>query len=78
MKIGVCGIACEICPRMKSGICPSGESGCKPKENRFCAVSTCAYRKELNHCFECQSFPCDTTKHGPIAYDYCRYISGKD
>lgn len=25
MKIAVCGIACEACPRMAQGICPSGE-----------------------------------------------------
>ncbi|MBM3292389.1 DUF3795 domain-containing protein [Candidatus Bathyarchaeota archaeon] len=77
MKVGVCGIACEICPRMKSGICPNGERGCTPKENRFCAVSTCAFKKGVNYCFECIDFPCGITKKGPIAYDYCKYISGK-
>ena len=26
MKIGVCGIACQVCPRMASGKCPNGEA----------------------------------------------------
>ena len=45
MKVGVCGVACEKCPRMVRGTCPSGEAGCKPKENPFCKVSTCAYHR---------------------------------
>jgi hypothetical protein len=32
MKIGVCGIACEKCPRMQKGICPNGETGCLARE----------------------------------------------
>ncbi|MDI7275725.1 MAG: DUF3795 domain-containing protein [Anaerolineae bacterium] len=77
MKIGVCGIACEKCPRMSRGICPSGEVGCRPKENPFCAIATCAHRKGVALCFECADFPCETTRSGPIAYDYCRYIAGE-
>ena len=78
MKIGVCGIACEKCPRMKSGICPNGNDGCKPHENQFCMVSTCAFRNGVELCFGCPDFPCETTKKGPIAYGYCKYISGKE
>jgi len=77
MKIGVCGIACEACPRMVRGICPSGDAGCRPKENPFCAIATCAFRKGVALCFECADFPCETTKKGPIAHGYCQYISGK-
>ncbi|MGD1061049.1 MAG: DUF3795 domain-containing protein [Methanomassiliicoccales archaeon] len=78
MKIGVCGIACEKCPRMVCGTCPSGEIGCAPKQNQFCAIATCAFEKGVRLCFECPSFPCETTKTGPIAYGYCRFISGKE
>lgn len=78
MKIGVCGIACEKCPRMTAGHCPSGEQGCTPKENKFCKVATCAWRKGVKLCFECADFPCETTKEGPIAYGYCSYIAGRD
>jgi hypothetical protein len=77
MKIGVCGIACEACPRMTNGTCPSGATGCVPKDNKFCAVATCAFRKGVRLCFECAEFPCETTKSGPIAFGYCRYLAGK-
>ncbi len=78
MKIGVCGIACERCPRMVMSICPNGERGCIPKENKMCAVATCAFHKGVRLCFECPDFPCETTKSGPISYGYCRFIAGKD
>lgn len=78
MKIGACGIACEKCPRMIKGICPSGEGGCIPKENKFCVIATCAYHKGVQLCFECVQFPCETTKKGPIDYEYCQYIAGKE
>ena len=74
MKIGVCGIACEKCPRMMKGACPSGEGGCMPKENPFCKISTCAYHKKISLCFECPEFPCETTKDGPINYRYCKFL----
>jgi hypothetical protein len=77
MKIAVCGIACEACPRMARGICPNGDAGCKPRENKFCAIATCAFRKGVARCFACAEFPCETTKQGPLSYGYCQYISGK-
>ncbi len=78
MKIGVCGIACEKCPRMVRGACPNGDKGCRPRENKFCKICTCAHNKGVTMCFECSEFPCPVTKEGPIAYDYCRYMAGKD
>lgn len=78
MKIGVCGIACEICPRMTSGKCPSGPWGCIPRENKFCKITTCAFKKGVRYCFQCSEFPCETTKEGPISFGYCTYISGKE
>ena len=77
MKIGVCGIACEKCPRMTKGICPNGEAGCVPKQNKMCAIASYAFVKGVNLCFECADFPCETTKKGPISYGYCQFISGK-
>jgi len=77
LKIGVCGIACERCPRMMMNACPSGKEGCVPKENEFCAIATCAYEKKVKLCFECEAFPCERTRSGPISFEYCRYISGK-
>jgi len=74
----VCGIACEKCPRMVKGICPNGQEGCGPEENKFCKIASCAFGKGVRMCFECSEFPCDTTKLGPIDYGYCQYISGID
>ncbi len=78
MKISVCGIACEKCPRMVKGECPNGEIGCVPRENKFCKITGCALRKGVKLCFECSEFPCETTKEGPISYGYCQYIAGKE
>jgi hypothetical protein len=77
VKIGVCGVACEKCPRMVKGACPNGDAGCAPKENRFCKIASCALQKGVRLCFECAGFPCETTKEEPVAYGYCQYISGK-
>jgi hypothetical protein len=77
MKIGVCGIACEKCPRMVKGTCPNKKQGCIAKDNKFCKISTCAFNRGIKLCFECAEFPCEITKTGPISYDYCQYISGK-
>lgn len=62
---------------MVTGKCPNGDAGCTPKENKFCKIATCAFRKGVRLCFECIEFPCETTKTGPISYDYCQFISGK-
>ena len=77
MRIGVCGIACEICPRQVKNLCPNGDMGCTPKENKFCRIATCASDKNVRYCFQCAEFPCETTKSGPISFGYCEYISGK-
>lgn len=77
MRIGVCGIACEVCPRMTKGICPNKETGCEPKENKFCKIASCAHKKGVRYCFSCKSFPCETTKDGPISFGYCQYIGGR-
>ena len=62
MRIGVCGIACEKCPRMVKGICPNGEKGCEPRESKFCKVASCALKRGVRMCFECSEFPCETSK----------------
>jgi hypothetical protein len=71
MKIGVCGIACEVCPRVVRGMCPNGQVGCFPRENKMCRIATCAFRKRVKLGFQCPGFPCETTKQGPISYGYC-------
>ncbi len=78
MMIGVCGVACEACPRRTEGKCPNGHIGCTPRENPFCEICACAFRRGMDLCFRCPDFPCETTRQGPITYGYCQYISGKD
>jgi len=77
MKIGVCGIACEACPRMVRGACPNGPGGCLARDNRMCKIASCAFQRGVELCFKCSHFPCETTKEGPISYGYCMYLSGK-
>lgn len=77
MKVGVCGIACEVCPRMVRGACPNGIGGCVPRENKFCAIATCAHARGARLCFECELFPCEAIKSGPIDHGYCTYLAGK-
>lgn len=78
MRIGVCGIACEKCPKMTNGQCPNGDKGCVPRQNRFCRITSCAFEKNVALCFECGEFPCELTKAGPISYGYCQYLAGRD
>lgn len=78
MRIGVCGVACEVCPRMTRSTCPNGQTGCVPRENRFCRICDCAFRRGVRYCFDCDAFPCETTKSGPIGYGFCSYISGRE
>ena len=77
MRIGVCGIACEKCPRRVRAQCPNGDAGCRPKANPFCKIASCAFEKGVLLCFECAEFPCEITKSGPIAHGYCQYIAMK-
>ncbi len=76
MRIGVCGIACEKCPKMTKGECPNGEAGCVPRENNLCKICTCGFKKGVRFCFECSEFPCELTREGPISYGFCQYLSG--
>jgi hypothetical protein len=47
MRIGVCGIGCEKCPKMRQNKCPNAENGCAPKENKFCKIASCAFEKKM-------------------------------
>jgi hypothetical protein len=62
MKIGVCGIACEKCPRMTKVSCLNGETGCIPRENPFCKIASCAFAKNVRLYFECPDFSCEVIR----------------
>lgn len=76
MKISVCGIACQKCPKMQKALCPNGISGCIPALTGPCKIKHCAFHKKVRTCFECKEFPCSLTKEGPISLGFCNYIAG--
>lgn len=78
-QIGVCGVGCEKCPKMKKGTCPNkATGGCIPKDNPFCKIATCAHHRGVKLCFECPAFPCETSKTGPLNYGFCQYLASRD
>ncbi|MDQ7794706.1 MAG: DUF3795 domain-containing protein [bacterium] len=79
MRISVCGIACEVCPRRRRGACPSGDVGCRPRENARCPVAACAHAKGSEFCFDCEEFPCATLReHGPIVHELCLFLAERE
>ena len=63
---------------MTRGECPNGETGCTPRQNDFCRICSCAFEKGVKLCFECDKFPCDLFREGPISYGFCQYLAGKE
>lgn len=54
-----CGIDCGACPFKASHGC----EGCIRIQDPFwghCAIKACAERDGLDHCGQCDAFPCDT------------------
>ena len=76
MKIGACGIACELCHLFAKGAC----SGCTPSNDEkaplvvetqkkkfgmVCPVLECASTRKVGHCLkDCDEFPCDLLYRG--------------
>jgi hypothetical protein len=52
VKIGTCGIACEVCILYKRKIC----QGCTPQMS--CPIPRCAVEKGIAYCSQCEEFPC--------------------
>lgn len=54
-----CGVECNICERKEVVTC----KGCLDMEKPFwggdCYVKSCSENKGLNHCGECNDFPCE-------------------
>jgi len=57
MKIAVCGIACEKCPRMLSQKCPNGEVGCTPRETKCAKSVHVPLKKACGYVSSAPSFP---------------------
>ena len=65
--MGRCGVDCEACEyRVQTG-CP----GCRAAEGKLfwgeCTLAKCCIGKNLEHCGQCQEFPCKTLND--YAYD---------
>ena len=76
MKIGACGIACEVCGLYAKGTCGGcthGDDGDaslvletqKEKFGMVCPVLECASSRKVGHCLkDCDVFPCDLLGQG--------------
>ena len=76
MKIGACGIACEVCSYSVKGICEGclagdGEGAAKKLEMQKtklgfnCPVLECAFTSKIGYCpKDCDKFPCEVMYRG--------------
>ena len=76
MKIGACGIACEVCGFFTKGACqgcvPGDDEGAskvldtqKKKFGFACPVLECASSRKVGYCLkDCDEFPCDVLYQG--------------
>jgi hypothetical protein len=76
MKVGACGIACEVCGYFVRGMCEGCVAGNdegaanklemqKSKLGFTCPVLECAFKKKIGYCLkDCDKFPCETLYKG--------------
>jgi len=76
MKIGACGIACEVCGFLAKGVCEGCVAGndegasmkldTQKKQFGFaCPVLECNFSRKAGYCLkDCDSFPCDVLYRG--------------
>jgi len=73
VKISVCGLVCERCPKFLKGHC----SGCGP--NDFCPFPACAEEKGVEICFDCRDFPCEKHyKHKLFSEEWLDFIKSDE
>lgn len=54
-----CGVRCSICERKEQVRCKECINMDTPFWGGNCEVKSCCEQKKLNHCGECDIFPCD-------------------
>ena len=78
MRIGACGMACEVCIFGVKKVC----TGCLPgtdetahakldefkKDGFYCPALECAIKNKVAHCLSCDKIPCDVLYQGEIPY----------
>lgn len=70
-----CGILCDECEYRESMNCKGCVTMDKPFWGEACAVKSCCENKGLEHCGQCNSFPCKTLNE--FAYDKEQGDNGK-
>ncbi|MBA7563913.1 hypothetical protein ES708_05574 [subsurface metagenome] len=78
MRIGACGMACEICIFYTNRVC----RGCLPgtdeaaptvvqefrQEGFTCPTLECAIKNKVAHCLSCDRVPCEVLYQGEMPY----------
>lgn len=54
-----CGVCCNSCVRREDVSCTGCLNMKAPFWGGICGVKSCCEGKEINHCGECEIFPCD-------------------
>jgi len=76
MKVGACGMACEVC-KLKE-MCGGCVAGTDERATAFvetlkglglsCPVLECAIKSKVDHCLGCEKFPCDVLYQAEFPY----------
>lgn len=71
-----CGVCCNSCEKREQVTCKGCLHMDKPFWGGECQVKTCSENKSLNHCGECDEFPCKmlSTMGVDQGYDPARKI----
>jgi len=77
IRIGACGVACEICVFYKKGVCPGclpGNDEGAPARLEFfskvyrCPTMDCAIKRKVDYCLNCDKMPCDILYKDEMPY----------
>ena len=76
MKVGTCGICCDVCGLYVKGICPGCERTPQriaflKKINANCPVLECAVKRNIEICSrDCKDFPCKNFDGWPFSEEW--------
>lgn len=65
-----CGVCCSNCARKEKVNCKGCLNMLAPFWGGVCEVKKCCEGKQLNHCGECEIFPCDILSNMGKAQGY--------
>jgi hypothetical protein len=77
IRIGACGMACEICVFYTKGLCPGclpGNDPAAPLRLEYfskvyrCPALECAIKRNQDYCLNCDKFPCDIHYKNEMPY----------